>query len=74
MLFRNQMLQAVVFVRDLDQSILGRGDHGLDHYLKLRAATDVVVNAILRVRRLLKQKRSSNLGGNCPLHTTNRLL
>ena len=56
-------LQAVVFVRDLDRSVLGWGGHGLEHYLKLRAATDIVVNSILRVRRLLKQKRVANVGG-----------
>lgn len=56
-------MQAVVFVRDLDRSVLGWGGHGLEHYLKLRAATDIVVNSILRVRRLLKQKRVANAGG-----------
>ena len=56
-------LQAVVFVRDLDRSVLGWGGQGLEHYVKLRAATDIVVNSILRVRRLLKQKRTANAGG-----------
>ena len=60
-------MQAVVFVRDLDRSVLGWGGHGLEHYLKLRAATDIVVNSILRVRRLLKQKRVANAGGNFSL-------
>lgn len=56
--------QAVVFVRDLDRSVLGLGGQGLEHYVKLRAATDIVVNSILRVRRLLKQKRTTNAGGS----------
>ena len=56
-----------MFVRDLDRSVLGWGGHGLEHYLKLRAATDIVVNSILRVRRLLKQKRVANAGGRISL-------
>lgn len=57
------LLQAVVFVRDLDRGILGRGSHGLEHYETLRRATDAVVNGILRVRRLLKQKRAADADG-----------
>ena len=56
-------MQAVVLVRDLDSSVLGRGEHGLTHYKVLRKATDALVNCILSVRRLLKQKRSSDLCG-----------
>ena len=56
-----------MFVRDLDKSVLGLGGHGLEHYVKLRAATDIVVNSILRVRRLLKQKRTTDSGGKAPL-------
>ena len=68
------LLQAVVFVRDLDRSVLGWGGHGLDHYLKLRAATDIVVNSILRVRRLLKQKRVANAGGASPFSLITKYL
>lgn len=55
--------QAVVFVRDLDRSVLGRGEHGLTHYEVLRQATDTLVNSIFRVRRLLKQKRTADSEG-----------
>lgn len=58
-------VQAVVFVRDLDRGILGRGAHGLEHYEKLRRGTDLLVNGILRVRRLLKQKRAADADGGC---------
>jgi len=52
----------VVFVRDLDRGAMGRGAHALEHYETLRACTDALVNAILRMRRLLKQKRASDTG------------
>ncbi len=58
--------QAVVFVRDLDRGILGRGAHGLEHFERLRRSTDLLVNGILRVRRLLKQKRAADADGVQP--------
>ncbi len=60
------MLQAVLFVRDLDRGILGRGSHGLQQYEMLRRGTDALVNGILRVRRLLKQKRTADGDGEHP--------
>ncbi|KAK9830537.1 hypothetical protein WJX72_012336 [[Myrmecia] bisecta] len=59
-LLEEQACQAVVFVRDLDKSLLGQGEHALHHYETLRRCTDTLVNAILRVRRLLKQRRSDS--------------
>ena len=56
-------MQAVLFVRDLDRGILGRGSHGLQQYEMLRRGTDALVNGILRVRRLLKQKRTADADG-----------
>ena len=55
--------QAVLFVRDLDRGLLGRGSHGLQQYEMLRRGTDALVNGILRVRRLLKQKRTADADG-----------
>jgi hypothetical protein len=70
-------VQAVVFVRDLDRGILGRGPHGLEHYEMLRRGTDMLVNAILRVRRLLKQKRAADADGalqaRCQLQCVGKL-
>ena len=59
-------VQAVLFVRDLDRGILGRGSHGLQQYEMLRRGTDALVNGILRVRRLLKQKRTADADGEHP--------
>ena len=59
--------QSVVFVRDLDRGVMGRGAHALEHYETLRACTDALVNAILRMRRLLKQKRASDACGAPPV-------
>ena len=59
-------VQAVLFVRDLDRGILGRGSHGLQQYEMLRRGTDALVNGILRVRRLLKQKRTTDGDGKHP--------
>ena len=59
----NVHVQAVLFVRDLDRGILGRGSHGLQQYEMLRRGTDALVNGILRVRRLLKQKRTADGDG-----------
>ena len=56
-------LQAVLFIRDVDRSILGRGENALDHYKKLRRVTDLLVNGILCVRQLLKQKRAADADG-----------
>lgn len=50
-------------MRDLDRGILGRGSHGLQQYEMLRRGTDALVNGILRVRRLLKQKRTADGDG-----------
>lgn len=50
----------MVFVSDLEKSVLR---HEGDNYRKLQPAADVVVNSILRVRRLLKQKRVTDAGG-----------
>lgn len=55
-----------MFVRDLDRSVLGRGENGLVHYETLRKATDTLVNSILRLRRLLKQKRAADVEGVAP--------
>ncbi|KAK9838338.1 hypothetical protein WJX81_005555 [Elliptochloris bilobata] len=59
-LLEEQACATVVFVRDLDRGVMGRGAHALEHYETLRACTDALVNAILRMRRLLKQKRASD--------------
>lgn len=53
-------------MRDLDRGILGRGSHGLQQYEMLRRGTDALVNGILRVRRLLKQKRTADADGEHP--------
>jgi hypothetical protein len=66
-LTKQNVSQAVLFVRDLDRGILGRGSHGLQQYEMLRRGTDALVNGILRVRRLLKQKRAADGDGE-PLH------
>lgn len=58
-----RVAQAVLFVRDLDRGLLGRGSHGLQQYEMLRRGTDALVNGILRVRRLLKQKRTADAEG-----------
>ena len=50
-------------MRDLDRGLLGRGSHGLQQYEMLRRGTDALVNGILRVRRLLKQKRTADADG-----------
>ena len=60
-LLEEQCVGAVVFVRDLDASRLGRGPSGVRHYNSLRSATDALVNAILRVRRVLRLKRAAGL-------------
>lgn len=52
-----------MFVRDLDRSFLGKGRHGMANYKSLRRGTDHLVNLILRLRRLLKQKRSTLVQG-----------
>jgi hypothetical protein len=57
------IVQAIVFVRDLDRSFLGSGDHGLKHYKSVQRGTDLLVNCILHLRRLLKQKRSCLVEG-----------
>jgi len=50
-------LQALMFVRDLDTSLLGQNEHGLEQFDTLRKCTDELVNAILHVRQLLKRRR-----------------
>ncbi|CAL8469838.1 g9380 [Coccomyxa elongata] len=59
-LLEEQACTAVLFIRDVDRSILGRGENALDHYKKLRRVTDLLVNGILCVRQLLKQKRAAD--------------
>ena len=49
--------QALMFVRDLDTSLLGQNEHGLEQFDTLRKCTDELVNAILHVRQLLKRRR-----------------
>ncbi|DBA78721.1 TPA: hypothetical protein ACH3X1_008632 [Trebouxia sp. C0004] len=46
-----------MFVRDLDASLLGQNEHGLEQFDTLRKCTDELVNAILHVRQLLKRRR-----------------
>lgn len=46
-----------MFVRDLDTSLLGQNEHGLEQFDTLRKCTDELVNAILHVRQLLKRRR-----------------
>lgn len=53
---RNAM-QALMFVRDLDTSLLGQNANGLEQFECLRQCTDELVNAILHVRQLLKRRR-----------------
>ena len=50
------LLQAVMFVMGLDKCILGGGEVAMRHHMKLKDATVGVVNSILYVRRLIKQK------------------
>ncbi|BDA43849.1 probable serine/threonine-protein kinase STY17 at C-terminar half [Coccomyxa sp. Obi] len=59
-LLEEQACTAVLFIRDVDRSILGRGENALEHYKKLRRVTDLLVNGILCVRQLLKQKRAAD--------------
>ena len=58
-LLEEQATAALVFVRDLDVSVLGRGANALRLYSMLRSAADSLVNAILRCRRALKAKRAA---------------
>ena len=51
------MLQALKFVRDLDTSLLGQKEHGLEQFDAIKKCTDELVNAILHVRQLLKRRR-----------------
>ncbi len=37
----------------------GQSEAGLEHYGVMRDTTDMLVNAILRLRRLLKQRQSA---------------
>lgn len=50
-------VQALMFVRDLDTSLLGQNANGLEQFETLRQCTDELVNAILHVRQLLKRRR-----------------
>ena len=54
---KNRALQALMFVRDLDTSLLGQNANGLEQFECLRQCTDELVNAILHVRQLLKRRR-----------------
>ena len=58
-LLEEQATAALVFVRDLDVSVLGRGANALRLYSMLRSAADSLVNAILRCRRALRAKRAA---------------
>ena len=53
-------LQAILFVRDLDTSLLGQNELGLENFDHLRKCTDELVNAILHVRQLLKRRRKQS--------------
>ena len=44
-------------MRDLDTSLLGQNEHGLEQFDAIRKCTDDLVNAILHVRQLLKRRR-----------------
>lgn len=44
-------------MRDLDTSLLGQNELGLENFDHLRQCTDELVNAILHVRQLLKRRR-----------------
>lgn len=61
-------LQAILFVRDLDTSLLGQNELGLENFDHLRKCTDELVNAILHVRQLLKRRRQSS-GADGKQHT-----
>lgn len=50
-------VQALMFVRDLDTSLLGQNANRLEQFECLRQCTDELVNAILHVRQLLKRRR-----------------
>ena len=50
-------VQALMFVRDLDTSLLGQNANGLEQFECLKQCTDELVNAILHVRQLLKRRR-----------------
>ena len=39
--------------------VAGQSEAGLEHYGVMRDTTDMLVNAILRLRRLLKQRQSA---------------
>ena len=54
---KNFAVQALMFVRDLDTSLLGQNANGLEQFECLRQCTDELVNAILHVRQLLKRRR-----------------
>ncbi|KAL0044448.1 hypothetical protein WJX82_007178 [Trebouxia sp. C0006] len=56
-LLEEQACHALMFVRDLDTSLLGQNEHGLEQFDTLRKCTDELVNAILHVRQLLKRRR-----------------
>lgn len=55
--YKTHALQALMFVRDLDTSLLGQNANGLEQFECLRQCTDELVNAILHVRQLLKRRR-----------------
>ena len=47
-------------MRDLDTSLLGQNELGLENFDHLRTCTDELVNAILHVRQLLKRRRKQS--------------
>ena len=61
-------LQALMFVRDLDTSLLGQNANGLEQFETLRQCTDELVNAILHVRQLLKRRRFEGMLCEARLH------
>lgn len=64
-------VQAILFVRDLDTSLLGQNELGLENFDTLRKCTDDLVNDILHVRQLLKRRRRlSSADGDGKHHST----
>ena len=61
-----------MFVRDLDTSLLGQNEHGMEQFDTLRKCTDELVNSILHVRQLLKRRRFEGTPHH-PAHVTGSL-
>ena len=56
------LLQALVFVRDLDSGLLSQCPTAAGHFDVLRRATDRLVNSVLQLRQLLQRRRGPNPG------------